>query len=194
MLTWWQGIVSTRGYGEGEDAIYDSAYRHIATVKADDGYTADLYDFVITRQGTALITAYNPVHMNLTSVGGPRDGTALDGVVQELDIRTGLMLFEWHSLGNVALTESYAKPAADGLFDYFHINSVALDSDGNLIVSARNTWTIYKINRHTGKIMWRLHGKKSSFKMGAATRFAYQHDARRQPDGTITLFDNGADA
>ena len=28
--------------------------------------------------------------------------------------------------------------------------------------------------------------------MGAGTNFAWQHDARRQPDGTITLFDNGA--
>lgn len=193
VLTWWQGIVTTRGYGDGEDVIYDSSYRQIATVKAAEGYRADLHDFVITPQGTALITAYNPVHANLSSIGGPRDGTVLDGVVQELDISTGLVLFEWHSLGNVALDESYAKPAKDGLFDYFHINSVAIDSDGNLIVSARNTWTIYKINRQTGRIMWRLGGKKSDFKMGPRTQFAYQHDARRQPDGTITLFDNGAD-
>jgi hypothetical protein len=112
--------------------------------------------------------------------------------VQELDIRTGLVLFEWHSLGNVPLTDSYAKPAPDGLFDYFHINSVALDSDGNLLVSARNTWAVYKINHRTGQIMWRLGGKRSSFTMAPGTRLAYQHDARRQPDGTITLFDNGA--
>jgi hypothetical protein len=102
-------------------------------------------------------------------------------------------LFEWHSLGHVALDESYAKPAHDGVLDYFHVNSVDLDSDGNLLVSARNTWTVYKINRQTGQIMWRLGGKQSSFSMESGTPFAYQHDARRQPDGTITLFDNGAD-
>ncbi len=193
VLTWWQGIVTSRGYGDGEDVIFDSSYRQIATVKAAEGYRADLHDFEITPQGTALILAYNPVRMDLSAVGGPRDGTVLDGVVQELDIRTGLMLFEWHSLGNVALDESYATPSKDGLFDYFHINSVALDSDGNLLVSARNTWAIYKINHQTGKIMWRLGGKRSSFEMGNGTQFAYQHDARRQPDGTITLFDNGAE-
>jgi hypothetical protein len=193
VLTWWQGIVTSRGYGAGEDVIFDSSYRQMATVRAGNGYQADIHDFVITPQGTALVLAYNPVRADLSSVGGPRDGTVLDGVIQEIDIRTGLVLFEWHSLGHVALDESYAKPAHDGLLDYFHVNSVDLDGDGNLLVSARNTWAVYKINRQTGQIMWRLGGKKSSFRMESGTRFAYQHDARRQPDGTITLFDNGAD-
>jgi hypothetical protein len=193
VLTWWRGTVTSRGYGAGEDVIYDSSYRHIATVRAGNGYQADIHDFVITPEGTALVLAYNPVRADLSSVGGPHEGTVLDGVIQEIDIRTGLVLFEWHSLGHVALDESYAKPAHDGLLDYFHVNSVDVDSDGNLLVSARNTWTVYKINRQTGQIMWRLGGKKSSFRMEAGTPFAYQHDARRQPDGTITLFDNGAD-
>lgn len=191
VLTWWQGIVSTRGYGVGEDLIYDDTYRRIATVRAAEGSRADLHEFVITPQGTALITAYNPVRADLSSVGGPRDGTVLDGVVQELDIKTGLVLFEWHSLGNVPLSDSYAKPAGDGLFDYFHVNSVALDTDGNLLVSARNTSAIYKVDRITGQIRWRLGGKRSDFAMGPGATFALQHDVRRQPDGTITVFDDG---
>jgi hypothetical protein len=192
VLTWWQGVVITRGFGVGSDVIFNSSYRQVATINPGDGYRADLHEFLITPRGTALIVAYNPVQADLSSVSGPRDGIALDCVIQELDIRTGLVLFEWHSIGNVALTESYTKPAKDGLFDYFHANSIDRDSDGNLIVSARNTWAIYKINYMTGKIMWRLGGKKSSFHMAPATHFAYQHDARRQPDGSITLFDNGA--
>ncbi|MGH2858216.1 MAG: arylsulfotransferase family protein [Solirubrobacteraceae bacterium] len=192
VLAWWQGIVSTRGYGVGEDVIYDAHYRQIATVRAAEGYAADLHDFTLTPQGTALITAYDPVRMDLRSVGGPRNGTVLDGVVQEIDVRTGLVLFEWHSVGNVPLSDSYSKPAKGGLFDYFHINSVALAPDGNLIVSARNTWTVYEISTHTGKIMWQLGGKHSSFAMGPGTQFAYQHDARFQGDDTITLFNNGA--
>jgi hypothetical protein len=192
VLTWWQGIVSNRGFGRGEDVIYDTSYRQIAAVRAAEGYSADIHDFEITPQGTALITIYAPVRMDLRSFGGPRDGTVLDGIVQELDIKTGLVLFEWHSLGHVPLSDSYAKPGPGGLFDYFHVNSVALDSDGNLLVSARNTWTVYEINHRTGQIMWQLGGKRTSFKMGPGTQFAYQHDARRQPDGTISLFDNGA--
>lgn len=99
VLTWWQGIVTSRCYGDGEDVIYDSSYHQIATVRAAEGYHADIHDFTVTRQGTALVLTYNPVHMNLSSVGGPRDETVLDCVIQELDIRTGLVLFEWHSLG-----------------------------------------------------------------------------------------------
>lgn len=192
VLTWWQGIVSSRGYGVGDDVVFDRSYRQLATLRAANGYSADLHDFVLTPQGTALILAYDPVRADLSSVGGPRDGTVLDGVLQELDPRTGLVRFEWHSMGHVGLDESEVKPASDGVFDYFHINSVDVDSDGNLLVSSRNTWTIYKINRRTGQIMWRLGGKHSSFKMGTGTQFAYQHHARHQPASMITLFDNGA--
>ena len=40
--------------------------------------------------------------------------------------------------------------------------------------------------------MWRLGGYRSDFALGEGVRFAWQHDARRQPDGTLTLFDNQA--
>ena len=78
------------------------------------------------------------------------------------------------------------------IFDYFHINSIEIDHDGNLLVSARNTHTIYKISRRTGKVLWRLGGKRSDFTLGRGVRFAWQHDARRRPDGALTLFDNSA--
>jgi hypothetical protein len=194
VLTWWQGVVSSRGYGVGEDVIANGSYRESVLVKAGNGYRADMHDFLVTPQGTALLLIYDPLRADLSSIGGPRDGEVMDTAVQELDIRTGLVLFEWHSLGSVGVDESYAgKPQTGVPYDYFHLNSVDVDSDGNLLISARNTWAIYKINRKTGHIMWRLGGKRSSFEMGRGTRFAYQHDARRQPDGTITLFDNGAD-
>jgi hypothetical protein len=134
------------------------------------------------------------VPMNLSRVGGPEDGAVWDGVAQELGIETGEVLFEWHTLEHVALEESYYAPAKDigSPFDYFHINSIDVDYDDNLLISCRNTSTVYKVERETGEIVWRLGGKKSDFEMGPGTPFAYQHDARRQPDGTITIFDNGA--
>jgi hypothetical protein len=192
VLTWWQGVVSSLGFGRGVDVIYDTHYRRIATVHAAEGYQADLHDFVITPRGTALITIYNPVQADLSSLGGAHHGIVYDCVIQEIDIKTGRVLFEWHSLGHVGLDETYFKPTLTVPDDYFHLNSIALDRDGNLIVSARNTWTIYKISHRTGQIIWRLGGKRSNFTMGPGTQFAYQHDAQRQPDGTITLFDNGS--
>ncbi len=76
-------------------------------------------------------------------------------------------------------------------WDFFHINSVDLDDDGNLLISSRSMQTVYKLD-HSGKILWRLGGKSNDFDIGPGAHFAWQHDARRQPDGTFTIFDNGA--
>ena len=115
-------------------------------------------------------------------------------MIQEIDIATGELVWEWSSLDHVAITESLAGIPQKTRFpyDYFHINSIDVDSDGNLLVSARNTWAIYKIDRPTGDVIWRLGGYRSDFALGEGVRFAWQHDARRQPDGTLTLFDNQA--
>ena len=115
-------------------------------------------------------------------------------VIQEIDLETGELLWEWSSLEHVGLTESLAGIPQKTRFpyDYFHINSIDVDDDGDLLVSARNTWAIYKLNRDSGEVIWRLGGYRSDFALGAGVRFAWQHDARRQPDGTLTLFDNQA--
>ena len=104
-------------------------------------------------------------------------------------------MYEWHSLDHVALSDSYASAAHASRttpFDYFHINSVDVRGDGDLLVDARNTWAAYDVDARSGRVRWRLGGKHSSFAMGRARATAWQHDAREQPDGTITFFDNGA--
>jgi hypothetical protein len=193
VLTWWQGHVR-QGIGQGLGVIYDNRYRVVKHVHAGNGYRADLHEFLITPQDTALITIYHKVRRDLSPLGGSTHGVAVDSIVQEVDIRTGLVLFEWHSLGNVGLDESHLRPSPNPRvpYDYFHVNSIDVDSDGDLIVSARNTWTVYKISRETGKIIWRLGGSRSNFTQGPGARFAWQHDVRRLPDGTITMLDNSA--
>ena len=194
VLTWWQGV-STKGVGRGRYEIFDTSYRRIAEVRAGHGLAGDEHEFLLTPRGTAWITIYRKVPQDLSAVGASPRGYAYDSIVQEVDVATGHVRFEWHSLGNVALTESYLtklpqKPAQP--YDYFHVNSVEPEPDGNLLISARHTDAVYEISRRTGEILWRLGGKRSDFRMGAGTRFAWQHDARRRPDGTITIFDDGA--
>ena len=178
----------------GEYVVFDGSYREIFRFVAANDFRGDHHEFLISPQNTALITIYDPVPQDLSSVGGKKDGVAVQGIFQELDIETGHVLLEWHSLEHVGIDESYGKPGQDidypGI-DYFHINSIEVDHDNNLLVSARKTSAIYKIDRKTGEVIWRLGGKKSDFEMGEGTRFAYQHDARRLPDGTISIFDNG---
>ena len=195
VLTWWQGDISVHGFGLGNDVILDGAYREVAHVKAGNGLQADLHDFQLTPAGTALITAYDPILCNVSSVGGAAYGAVIDGVFQEIDVRTGLVMLQWTSLDHVGLSESYERAGNASLgepFDFFHINSLNLDRDGSMLVSARNTWTVYKIDGRSGQIVWRLGGRQSSFRLGAGASTAWQHDPRELADGSISLFDNGA--
>jgi hypothetical protein len=194
VLTWWEGTHG--GWGRGEYLILDSSYREVARVRAGNGLEGDHHEFLITRRDTALFTIYSRVPIDLSPFGGPEDGAVMDGIVQEVDIGNGEVLFEWHSLEHVGLEESpfELRPDLKGAYDYFHINSVAEDNDGNLLIGSRKTSAVYKVNRRTGKVIWRLGGERSNFGMGKGARFAFQHDVRRQEDGTVTLFDNrGAD-
>ena len=195
VLTWWQGN-HRQGMGSGDIVVMDDHYQIIRRIYAGNRYAerADLHEFLITPEGTALVVVYSQVRRDLRSVGGPRRGIAVDSVVQELDLATGLVLFEWHSVGNVGLKEAFTPvPESRRVpWDYVHVNSVGVDTDGNLLVSGRSTSTVYKIHRRTGRMLWRLGGKRSSFRLGPGAKFFWQHDARRRADGAITLFDNSA--
>ncbi len=195
VLTWWQDPLSAGGSSKAGEVILDSSYRQLAVVRAGNGYQPDLHEFQITPRGTGLITVFNGINCDLTAVGGPRNAAVADTLLQEIDLKTGLVMFEWHSLDHVALARSYASgrhASRKTPFDYFHINSIDVQPNGDLLVDARNTWAAYDLDARTGRVRWQLGGKHSNFKMGAGTRTAWQHDARRQPDGTITFFDNGA--
>jgi hypothetical protein len=189
VLTWWEGKYAN-GFGEGTYYILDAAYEEVAQISAGNGLAGDLHEFLITPNDTALISAYNSVPTDLSPYGGPVQGQLLEGVVQEIDIASGAVLFEWHSSEHVAISESYL-PQTAGLWDYFHLNSIDVTGDGNILISARHTSTVYKLDRSTGDIVWRLGGMKSDFAMGEGTRFAYQHDARDH-GGLVSIFDDGA--
>jgi Arylsulfotransferase (ASST) len=195
VLTWWQDPLVADASKTAGEVIANSAYQTIAIVRAGNGYQPDLHEFQITSQGTALITVYDAIDCNLSSVGGPRDGAVADTLLQEIDLKTGLVMYEWHSLDHVPLQSSYASPAPTSKaepFDYFHINSIDVEQDGDLLVDSRNTWAAYDVEEKTGQVRWELGGRHSSFKLGPGAAPAWQHDAIQQPDGAITFFDNGA--
>jgi hypothetical protein len=195
VLTWWQDPLITATSRTAGIAIDDGSYRQIAVVRGGNGYQPDLHEFQITPRGTALITVYDGIDCDLSALGGPADGAVADTLMQELDLKTGLVRYEWHSLDHVPLSDSYASPrpgSRKSPFDFFHVNSIDVMHDGSLLVDARNTWAAYDTDARTGQVRWRLGGKRSSFKLGPGAVTAYQHDAREQPNGNITFFDNGA--
>jgi hypothetical protein len=113
--------------------------------------------------------------------------------VQEIDMRTGLVRWEWHSLDHVAASESEVEVPADTTpWDWFHLNSIDPEPDGDIFISARSTWAGYQLQAGTGTILWRLGGTRSSFRLAPGTKLAWQHDGRVLPDGDVTFFDDGA--
>jgi hypothetical protein len=193
VLTWWQGYIPPQGFGEGVEMIANSAYQQ-TQVHAGNGFYADLHDFHLNPNNTAMMTVFNTIHCDLSSVGGSHSAAVTDGVFQEVDLATGLVRREWHSIDHVAMGDSYAVGTGSSTewpFDYFHINSIDPLAEGNILLSARNTSTLYKLNGQTGQIIERIGGKHSTVKAGPDTTTAYQHDATLLPNGDISVFDNG---
>jgi hypothetical protein len=200
VLTYWLGT-GLGGLANGTDYILNDRYQQIATVNAGNGLSADGHEFLITPWNTALILSYTTATANLTSIGGPADQTVINGVVQEINIATGQVLFQWNSEDHVPFSQSEQPlPAsASTPWDWFHINAIKLDTNGNLLIDARDTWTTYEVNPNSGDILWQLGGKDSSFKLEAAPGqvldsqneiFAWQHDPEALGNDTYTFFDN----
>jgi hypothetical protein len=192
-LTWWKGRVLALGFGQGEDIVMSPNYQTVARIAGGNGLKADLHDFQIAPHDIAYITAYNPVRCDLTPIKGAPGGAIVDTAIQMIDMRTGLVRWEWHSLDHIGASESEVQVPTDATpWDYFHLNSIDPEPDGKILITARSTWAGYQLDGGTGKVLWRLGGNKSSFKMGPGTRMAWQHDGRVLPDGELTFFDDGS--
>jgi hypothetical protein len=200
VLTWFQGRV-VQGYGQGELVIADSSYQIRHVIRPPHGELADFHDFYVTPEGTALITICRTHSgIDLTKHGGPKYGYVISGVAQEIDIKTGNLLWEWDSINHVPLADSHDRPfTGDGTkdrpYNYFHINSFSptFDNSGDVLISGRNTWCIYRVKRNNaGTLVWRLNGRRSFFNMGPGSHFYWQHHVREFSDNRITVFDNGA--
>ena len=201
VLTWFQGRIVTGGHGEGVEVIADNTYRVTHVLRAHGGLEADFHEIQLTPRGTAFFTAYETLPYDLSSVGGPKNGWLLTGRAQEVDIATGKLVWEWKCLDHVPLSESYLALKNTGRkktkpYDYFHINTIAdaPDGSGDVLVGARNTWSVFKVSRKTGDVDWRLGGKRTDFKMGPGSQFYWQHDTRPHGPNVMTVFDDGYDA
>lgn len=195
VLTWWQGRIAAQGFGQGEEMIDNAAYQPIGRVHAGNGFQADLHDFHITPQSTALLTVFDPIDCNLSALDGPADGAVTDSIFQELDLKTGLVRREWHSLDHIPLSDSYSAAQGSSAvwpFDYFHLNSIDQAPSGTTLISARNTSALYQLDTLTGQVLTRIGGRRSNLKLAAGAATAYQHDATVLANGTISIFDNGA--
>jgi hypothetical protein len=178
------------------DSLYE-VFREISPV--GENLDGDLHEFRLTENGTALMTSYDIIPADLSSLNGPASGWIYDGVFQEIDVATGALIFEWrasehYQVNDTFLPISNSGRTSDTAFDFFHINSVDKDPQGNYYISSRHTHTVTCINP-TGDVLWVLGGRANDFidlSSGWATNFAWQHHARWHSNNTITLFNNAA--
>jgi len=192
VLTWWEGPVTAAAFGLGKGIIADTSYRTVAEVETGNGYKMDIHEFRLTPEGDALVTIYSPVLMHLEGTPEGKLSPVLDSIVQQIDVKTGLVVWEWHALGHIPLKDSYATPENSASYDAFHINSIQPLAHDQMLISARDTAAIYKIDRTTGKILWTLGGKSSTFKIAKPGRFWFQHDALLLPGNRVSMFDDEA--
>jgi len=155
------------------------------------------HDFQILLNGNYLVSAEKDTIMNLSnyvldSIVGGVNTSVESYVIQEFDSNKKLV-FEWSSMDHIAPTEGYSDNYGynEKAFDYAHGNAIEEDLDGNFLVSMRNLNAIYKIDHHTGNVIWKLGGRSSDFTFINDLGFSGQHDIRRLPSGKISLFDNG---
>jgi len=191
------GVPGAVGIVNTVEMVLDSTLAVVDSFQCGNGYTADFHEFLLLPNGHALMMAYDPQVVDMSQVvpGGKPNAVVYGSIIQELDAGKNVV-FQWRSWDYVPITECYDDITAN-TFDYIHVNSIDVDTDGNFLVSCRETATILKVDRLTGDIIWHLGGKHNQFTfvgdnaLNAPNYFSYQHDVRRIPNGHITMMDNG---
>ncbi|GAB1734346.1 hypothetical protein NU195Hw_g7656t1 [Hortaea werneckii] len=202
-LTFWSGH-KAKTMGTGLYYMMDNNYTIAHTVDAvGQDLHGDLHEFKITKDNTALLTVYNLTNADLTGMGWFRgaNGWITDSVFQEVDIATGELLFEWSASHHFKAELSFMWNPFGGYsdsspFDFFHINSVEKDRNGNYLISSRHFHSVMTVDGKSGEVLWELGGHSTDFEDlsdGKASGFSWQHDARwlDEEEGLLSLFDNG---
>ncbi|KAF9636611.1 putative Arylsulfotransferase protein [Lasiodiplodia theobromae] len=204
------------GYAKGVGMVLDSSYDLVKMVKPSGSLsgTADMHEFQLADDGrTALMTIYQTVPYDLSPFGITGGfGWIVEAVFQEVAVDTGEVVFEWRSLDHEETSPLHGEKILPGNtlvggrgvhpitpWDYFHINAIDKDADGNYLISSRHLSTIFKLSGDDGRVLWQLAGDTD---FGGYERldfnFSSQHDARElhknATHSTISLFDNASNS
>lgn len=179
---------------DGAYYVLDQTYQVVDRYPAGNGYRADIHDFQLLPNGNVMLMIYDSQQVDMSRFvrGGDEDAQVIGLVIQEIDPAKNVV-FEWRSWDHMNFHDSpvdLTPEEADTDIDYVHGNSLDLDRDGNIVLSSRNLHEVTKIDRQTGEIIWRLGGRANMFAHFNDPLFGHQHDARVQPNGNITVFDN----
>lgn len=124
---------------------------------------------------------------------------------RELNLESGINVFKWNAMDHIPLNESTKMEGTveeqcldkhDG-WDILHLNAIDKFDDGDYLLSARHTDTIYKISHIDGSIVWKLGGVNSDFEFpDERCKFTRNHhvrfDSQNDTHQVITLMNNAA--
>ncbi|MFL5779908.1 MAG: aryl-sulfate sulfotransferase [Thermoleophilaceae bacterium] len=190
-----------KAYGYEERRLDGHRVRRIRT----RGTPTDTHDLQRLPNGHYLALTYTHRDgVDLRKWGGDRRSRVYEGQIQELT-PGGRLVWRWSSHGHIKTSETLwwdvlngaqrNKPADERHWDLVHVNAVQPDGDA-LIASFRHVNAIYKIDRASGRIVWKLGGTKRPESLRVVgdpygqRPFGGQHDVRLSDDGTLTVFDN----
>jgi hypothetical protein len=177
-------------YTFGSAYVLDESYHLVDTWTIENGYGADVHEFLLLDNGHAILMGYFPIPFDLTPYGGPANGTLLDIVLQEQDENHNVV-FEWIGTEHMPIEDTEEDLNTTDPIDFMHTNAIGVDSDGNWLLSHRNYSEITKISRQTGDIIWRMGGAGNEFTFTNDIGFFNQHNITRLANGNLLLFDNG---
>lgn len=182
----------------GGDMLYfsemDSTYQDIDTLKCK-GYETDPHELQLLSNGHFLLIALEERTFDMSQIisGGDSSATVRGCNIHEYDEQHNLV-FEWSSWDHFEIADAIHENLYRSFIDYVHMNAIAVDYDGHLLISSRNLDEVTKINRETGEIMWRFGGANNQFQLvNDKHGITYQHDIRPVPGvpNNYTLYDNG---
>ena len=182
------GIITwTLQNGSGIPA-FDENFNYIQTYFTANGYLPDAHEMTVLEDGSYLMIGYrtNTIDLGLYVPGGNPKSAFTETVVQEFTA-TGELIFQWRSWDHYDIRDQLPNT------DFTHMNGLAVDEDGNILVSARHQNEITKINRDSGEVIWRLSGAHSSFTFlnDPMNGTSWQHDISALGNARYMVFDNG---
>ena len=191
------GTLAYYDTGTNKYYIMDSSYSIIDSLAMQNGYLTDLHELIVFENNHAFLMSYDPQQVAMDTVvpGGDPNATVIGIILQELDENKNVV-FQWRSWDHYQIADATFDINLTGsTVDYAHSNSIEIDYDGHILLSTRHFDEVTKINRQTGNIIWRLGGEfceNNQFTfLNDPIGFSHQHDARRLPNGNITIYDNG---
>ncbi|MEN8250932.1 MAG: aryl-sulfate sulfotransferase, partial [Bacteroidota bacterium] len=182
---------------ELQHMVLDENLAVVDSFKMKNGYITDFHEFKMLPNGHVMMMSYHTITYDMSTLvdGGKPDASLVINIIQEQDLDKNVV-FEWRNIDYIPITDSDLDLTASRI-NYGTLNAFDVDDDGNILTSFRNHSEIMKISRETGEVMWRMGGPRGEFNYvgeheeNAPYYHARQHNIQRQPNGNITLFDNG---